>query len=308
MVRLSNIPLAIFAYNRPESLKRLLDSLQNCDGYDQADVTIFIDGPRSDADLDAVRKTRQVAETLAKPNWVIKADAANKGLRRSISQGVTDVCNRHGRAIVIEDDLVLSPLALRYFQDALDRYADEPRVWSICGYMFQSKKLMQQDSNFFLPYAHPWGWATWSRAWSKFQLDSAPLDDRTLNATSFRTMFDAYGISSMVRMLKLAQKGLVNSWYVQWHRKIVTEGGVCLFPPTSYIENAGIGRGGTHGSALNPYNLLVTEQKIVANRKFSMPDEISIDFASIDKIKKTQEIRAHKIISFLGSIKRQLKK
>ena len=36
------------------------------------------------------------------------------GLANSIIAGVTELCNRYGRVIVVEDDLVVSPYFLKY--------------------------------------------------------------------------------------------------------------------------------------------------------------------------------------------------
>lgn len=302
---MSSLPLAIFAYNRPESLKRLLGSLQACDGFDEAQVTIFIDGPRSPADQDAVAATRQVAESLARPDWVIKADTANKGLRRSISLGVTDVCNRFGRAIVLEDDLVLSPVGLRYFQAGLDRYENDPRVWSICGYMYESPELATRDANFFLPMGHPWGWATWQRAWTQFDAmedPSAPIQSK-----SFRTQFDVFGLRDFTDMLEMAMAKKIDSWFIRWNYKIFQQGGLSLFPPKSLVANHGLD-GGTHGSALNPYKLLGPKPSPLPIKSAAMPEEIAADFVAIDEIRRSWDARLQKAISNAGRIKRALKK
>ena len=63
-------------------------------------------------------------------------------MKNSIIAGVTQACEEHGRVIVLEDDLLLSPVALRYFNAALDRYADDPRVMHVSGYMFPVRKRL----------------------------------------------------------------------------------------------------------------------------------------------------------------------
>jgi hypothetical protein len=304
---LSNLPIAIFAYNRPDNLKRLLASLSNCDGFDEAELTIFIDGPRTTADEPAVAQTRAIAHGSLRPNWKIQASDVNRGLRASISKGVTEICTLHGRVIVLEDDLVLSPVALRYFQAGLDKYADNPRVWSICGYMFESATLAARGDCFFLPYGNPWGWATWSRAWSQFDPTPQPVSDAVMKSPSFRTFMDVAGLYPLTDMLALAQKKLINSWYIQWHRKIVQEGGLCLFPSLTYIANTGVGRGGTHASALNPYNLFGSGRPTLAQGLMPMPDHPQTDYLGLDAARISPEKRLHALASYLGGIRRHLK-
>jgi hypothetical protein len=44
-----------------------------------------------------------------------------------------------------------------------------------------------------LPYAHPWGWATWDRAWQQFQSDAQPTQTN-LSAKHFQRAFDHNGV------------------------------------------------------------------------------------------------------------------
>ena len=301
---MSSLPLAIFAYNRPESLKRLLGSLRDCDGFNEAQVTIFIDGPRSPADQDAVAATRQVAESLVQPHWVIKADTVNKGLRRSISQGVTDVCDRFGRAIVLEDDLVLSPVALRYFQAGLDRYENDPRVWSVCGYMYESPGLARRNANFFLPMGHPWGWATWQRAWTQFDAMTNPI--APVGSPTFRKHFDVFGLRDFSNMLAMAIDGKIDSWFIRWHYRIFQSGGVSLFPPVSHVHNGGL-TNGTHGSKLNPYEMLGPKPSPLPKAVAGMPEVASVDYAAIDTITASWDARLQKGISAAGRMKRRMR-
>jgi len=44
----------------------------------------------------------------------------NLGLAASMRAGVTALCDEHGRAIILEDDLEVSPSFLRFMNDSLD--------------------------------------------------------------------------------------------------------------------------------------------------------------------------------------------
>ncbi|MFN7127456.1 MAG: hypothetical protein ACK4OJ_00185 [Brevundimonas sp.] len=299
--------LAIFAFNRPASLSRLLDSLSACPEFTQADVTIFVDGPRSPAEAEIVAETLRIAREAATPNWRIVAAEANRGLRRSIFAGVSDVCARHGHAIVLEDDLVLAPTALTYFLDGIARYVDEPRVWSICGYSYQHPELMRQNRSFFVPFAHPWGWATWKRAWDLFDFDQPVIPEATLRSRSFRRFFDINGLSSASELLDLAQRGLVDSWFIRWHQKIFADGGVSIFPTRRYVTNIGVGKGGTHASALNPYKLLLGTSLPTNPSVGDWPPAVEIDFAAIDFMCRSRDARVQVFLARLGMIKRLIK-
>ncbi|WP_421729113.1 hypothetical protein [Brevundimonas sp.] len=300
--------LAIFAFTRPDSLSRLLNSLSACPEFGYAAVTIFIDGPRSPAEAEVVGRTIRVAREAARDDWRIVIAETNRGLRRSIHAGVSDVCERFGHAIVLEDDLILSPAALTYFTQALERYADTPRVWSVCGYTYQHPDLGADNRSFFLPFAHPWGWATWQRTWSQFEYDQPAVPAATLESPSFRRFFDVNGLSNASDLLDLAQQGLVDSWFIRWHQKIFSQGGVSLFPSRAYVVNAGVGKGGTHASRLNPYKLLLGTQVPDNDAVGAWPDRIETDFVALDLMRRGRDATVQRVLARLGHIKRLLKR
>lgn len=304
---LLELPLAIFAYNRPNSLRRLLDSLASCEGFDRAHVHIFIDGPRSSQDEVLVQETQNIAFAAACDNWTVRVATKNQGLKQSIASGVSEVCSKYGRVIVLEDDLVLSPLALRYFEDGLDKYADDPRVWNICGYMFDSPELSKRGDCFFLPYSNPWGWATWQRAWSQFTLGGMMVSKEVMKSSSFKTYFDVAGLYAQSHMLDLSQNNLISSWYIQWYLQMFKQGGISLFPSMSYVENRGVGRGGEHSGKLNPFRLLRSDKKELTKILLEMPTEVEVDFRALDLATMSQELRVHRFIAQLGRMKRILR-
>ena len=57
--------IAIFAFNRPASLARLLRSLSACPEFPTSAVTVFIDGPRSPAEAEVVAETVRIAREAA---------------------------------------------------------------------------------------------------------------------------------------------------------------------------------------------------------------------------------------------------
>jgi hypothetical protein len=297
-------PLAIFAYNRKDNLERMFASLQACEGFANSPIFIFVDGPKTLADAPKVEAVREYAKALRVPNLELVIRDTNIGLKESIYSGVSHVCQKYGRVIVLEDDLVLSPVTLTYFNAALEKYADAPRVWSISGYQYNVPILKNTSRALVLPFAHPWGWATWARAWSKFNL-AAKVDERDLSSPSFACAFDVFGIADFRNMLVLALQGLVNSWFIRWYYTIFSAGGVSIFPPHSYVTNTGIRGGGTHASRLNPYRFLTRPSETSATL-CTFPDELKVDFWAIDEIRRSWDARVQNFIIRLGRVKRML--
>lgn len=301
----SKPPIAIFAYNRPDRLETLLSSLENCIDFEQYPVTVFIDGPRNVDDVSKIAMTREVVTKFGFPNVKIVARQDNQGLRRSIFAGVSQLCQAYGRVIVLEDDLYLSPLSLQWFEKALNKYANEERIWSVSGYMFRVPELGAAQEALFLPWAHPWGWATWDRAWSKFQLD-ADIDERILKSAYFRKVFNLNGLRNFSDMLCLQKESLINSWYIQWYLTIALNGGLSVFPPRPLVANRGMSQG-THASKFNPYRYFSTSDKLA----YDIPpfkEGILPDWWAIDLISKCWDARLQREIGRLGSWKRKVRR
>ena len=100
-------PIIIFAFNRPESLKRLKISLTSNYLYEESEKFIFIDGPRNESDQVKINEVIKIAQTITQ-NIVIST--FNKGLGTSIITGVSSVFKKYEKAIILEDDLICTPI------------------------------------------------------------------------------------------------------------------------------------------------------------------------------------------------------
>ena len=300
--------IAIFAFNRPASLERLLHSLAACPEFPDAQVTVFIDGPRSPSEAAVVSETIRIAQEAATPNWRIVSAETNRGLRRSIHSGVTEVCALYGHAIVLEDDLVVAPAALTYFLEGLQRYEHERRIWSICGYSYADLELAKENRAVFLPFAHPWGWATWQRAWEQNPYDPSPVSADLIRSPSFKQAFDLNGLWPATATLDFAQRGLVNSWYMRWRLTIFRAGGLSAFPTRKLVDNLGVGAGGTHASRWNPYGWLVQPSQPKTTEAPHWPAEVEVDYIAMDGMKWSRAAVSERLIARLGRIKRVMRK
>lgn len=239
-------PIVVFAYRRPEHLRRTLSSLTACEGFDVSPVIVYCDGPKNAGERAATERTRQVARKLLGGRAEYHCSPANLGLARSVIRGVTEVVERFGRAIVLEDDLVLSPGFLTYMNAALDRYADEANVVQVSGYMFDVPELIRQRKAFFLPFTVSWGWATWKRAWDLF--DPLATGWEVLQRDKdLRCRFNLHGAYDYAGMLENQMAGRIDSWAIRWYWSVFRANGLVLFPSVTLVQNIGMDGSGTHG-------------------------------------------------------------
>jgi GT2 family glycosyltransferase len=152
-------PIALFVYRRPDHTRRCLEALRANELASATHLHIFSDGPRNASAAEGVAKVRELLKDI--PGFAsvsVTERQTNLGLAESIISGVSDIVNRLGRVIVLEDDLVTSPYFLRFMNDALDFWDGSEEVASIHGYFYPVKEPMPET--FFLKGADCWGWAT----------------------------------------------------------------------------------------------------------------------------------------------------
>jgi hypothetical protein len=241
-------PVAVFVYKRPQHAAEALQHLVACPEAKNTQIFVFSDGPRSSAEVPLVEATRDVVRSFAGQGIRLVEREANRGLAKSIIAGVTQLCSEFGRVIVLEDDLVVAPVFLDYMNSALERYRDEPRVVQITGYMHPVSISADTDA-VLLPLTSSWGWATWERAWAKF--DAGPGPYLTLKANRrLRREFDLRGAYPYFDMLERQARGRVDSWAIRWYASTFLAGGLTLWPRWPLVHHGGFDGSGTHGGAL----------------------------------------------------------
>lgn len=240
-------PVAVFAYNRPEHLRRTLSALMACDGFGDAPVTVFCDGPRSPDQFGAVDAAREVARLALGSNADLRLAAQNRGLARSIISGVSELVEHYGRVVVVEDDFDLAPGFLCYMNDALDRFACDERVFQVSGHMFNVPEFAGRETAVFLPMTTTWGWGTWARAWAAFDPDATGWERLAVDR-ALRRQFNLGGIYDYSSMLERQMEGKRDSWGILWYWSVFRLQGLGVFPPETLVRNTGQDGSGTHGA------------------------------------------------------------
>lgn len=237
-------PIALFTFNRPQHTQVALESLLKNPQASASDLYVFSDGPRHERDLPGLEQTRAMLRKLSgfKHIELVFRDA-NMGLADSIIDGVSQLVSLYGTAIVLEDDLRLSPYFLQFMNEGLECYADEPRVCSIHGYCFPTQVPLPET--FFWRGADCWGWATWARAWQGFEQDGQALLAK-LQKKKLTQAFDLDGLVPYTQMLKDQIKGKNNSWAIRWHAATFLKEQLTLFPGRSLVNNIGNDASGQH--------------------------------------------------------------
>ncbi|HEY4324116.1 MAG TPA: glycosyltransferase family 2 protein [Mucilaginibacter sp.] len=240
-------PIVLFVYNRPWHTEQTLNALASNRLANESTLYIYADGQKDDAtaeELANINNTRNLikGKKYCKEVFIIESEF-NLGLANAIIKGVTEIVNKYGKIIVLEDDLVTHPFFLTYMNRYLEIYANSESVISLHGFMYPIKKKI--SSPFFLKGADCWGWATWKRGWDLFEHNGKLLLDRIVQKNAEKE-FNFNNSYNYMSLLEAQIAGKVNSWAVRWYASAFLLNKLTLYPPISLVQNIGFDGSGTH--------------------------------------------------------------
>jgi len=239
-------PIALFVYNRPWHTRKTLEALSKSRLADQTVLYVFSDGPKPN-DAASKEKIAAVREVLRERQWCkeihIKEWPQNVGVAPSIIDGITTVVNKHGKIIVLEDDLVVSTGFLEYMNDALDLYETQEPVMHVAATILPLKETL--PDTFFYNTVTCSGWATWQRAWNHLRTDPQELLDE-IKTKGLLDQFNIEGTENFASQLERCITGELNTWAIKWYSTVFLNKGLCLHPKKSLVRNIGWDGSGMH--------------------------------------------------------------
>lgn len=257
-------PIVVFVYNRLHHTQKTIEALKKNSLAGDSILFIFSDGAIDVQDATAVEKVRHYIHEIEGFKEInIFEQNNNQGLANSIISGVTEIINRHGQAIILEDDLVTSPYFLHYMNQALELYKNDEKVISIHGYVYPISENLPET--FFLRGADCWGWATWKRGWDLFEADGAKLLSQ-IKERKLAKQFDLDGVFPYTKMLQDQLTGKNKSWAVRWHASAFLKNKLTLYPSRCLVHNIGTDNSGTHCKNVSYYDTSLAKVPIPIRR------------------------------------------
>jgi hypothetical protein len=256
-------PIVLFVYNRLDKTKKTLEALNDNIGADESVLYIYSDGARNDENKNKVLEIREYIENNFIPvskfkKVVLVKSEVNNGLAKSIINGVTEIVNRYGMVIVLEDDLVTSKYFLTYMNSALYFYEKYPQIGSVSGYSYPIKSLKHYRKDIFIIHrAESWGWGTWKDRWGKVDWKVSDYEDYkkdTARRKQYNSLVGAFDL-----MLCLQMEKNLDSWLVRWHYHFFKNNLNTVYPKNSLVNNIGCDASGVHCSPTDKFLVELNE-------------------------------------------------
>jgi len=261
-------PIIIFVYNRPNHLRRTLQSLSDNPLAAESDLFVFSDGAKTEADESKVNEVRYIIRTIEGFREVIIYNSYyNKGLANSIIEGVSETLSVYEKVIVLEDDLIVSRNFLTYMNTCLDLFKHRTDIASISGYT--PPIVTHEDHSVYLS-CRPgsWGWGTWRDRWDKIYWK----DSREPNKKKFNR-----GGDDLTRMFKQQRAGKIDSWAVRWAHHNSRNSLYTVYPCVSKVLNIGTSEGTHFKSKEKRFDVVIDQNEFVLTNADIQPSDIMME-------------------------------
>ena len=278
-----DIALAVFAYNRPVHLQKVLDALKN--NIRLQNVYIFQDGLAEEKDRENWIKVQNAIQSIDWMEYSYITYPQNKGCASSIEDGITYVLSEHEAVIVLEDDCVPHEDFISFTVGCLEKYRENKRVWGVSGYAWPMSLSKEKTSDVYACGRNSsYGWATWEDRWEYYSRDFDILRKIYADQEASRRL-GVWG-TDLEGMLCYTLKCQCNSWAVFWGLRVIEQGGFFINPYKNLIQNIGFDGSGLHSGEEARWMVDLWEGSC---QEFLLPDKITISvqeelaFAELDR-------------------------
>lgn len=293
-------PVLFLIFNRPDKTKQVFEAIRKAK---PSKLFVAADGPRKDRDgeKEICEQTRAVIDSI---DWECELftlyRTENLGCKIAVSSAINWFFENVEEGIILEDDCLPNQSFFHFCDKLLNYYRDDERIMHIGGSNFQDGQIRGDGSYYFSNIYHIWGWATWRRAWSHYDIEMKNWG-KFLNDGSLNSLFpDRSHRQYFIDVFNSIRLSNLNTWDYQWVLSCWLNDGISIIPNYNLVSNIGYGNEATHTS----FGSDLSNRKTDELMEFVVPGyfqkNLLADKYTIDKylIKKWQ----YKIMLFLKNI------
>ncbi len=183
--------ITLSLFNRPQYTVKVLTALAACKGVDQYTIVPVIDQMRNSNNQQVMREIlieffKNTPLKIDSPRFHQEPVGCNNNIYTCLNTGFlfTDF------VIHLEDDILLAPDALEYFEWANTTYRDNKSVFTVDVYNNEALTVDEVKT-----HSHtvcraqsfkPWGWATWIDRWENIKEHwQFGFEPRTIDGVKF---------------------------------------------------------------------------------------------------------------------------
>lgn len=247
------VPILVLVFNRPNETRQVLERIAE---IRPTHLFIGADGPRlrNPHDKEKCKLVRELCASLV--NWPCEIQTRfldeNAGCRQAVHDAISWFFEHVEYGVILEDDCLPDPSFFPYAAELLERYRSDQQVMHVNSHNPAGRLPDLDASYFFTRQASVWGWATWSRAWAKMDLEMGGFQAFQHSAALRRFLPSYLARRYLAHKLRQTQERKLDSWAYAWLYSIIRNGGLALAPSRNIVRNIGFAGDATHTTSTNP--------------------------------------------------------
>ena len=286
---MNDIPILIICFNRYDSFKKLFSVIRE---HKPKVLYISIDGPRNNNsnDLEMVNKIKEKIKII---EWNCdikkKYNLKNLGCKVAVTSAIDWFFKKNEMGIILEDDCLPNLDFFDFCYHALNKYKDVNNIMQISGNNFLFDNNLCKESYYVSAINDIWGWATWKRAWSNFDIEMKEYNYKK----DYKKFINYYKNKKVVRWMKIYFDNVKhvhhNIWSTQWTYTMIKNNGFTIVPKVNLVKNIGFNKFGSTSDfeSFTLYDQVNNDSLTVTNSPNQPEPNYDLDKIRFKYIKKT---------------------
>lgn len=234
-------------FNRIDTTKLVFEQIKQ---VKPNKIYLASDGARDKIDKNNITESKKVDDIrkylLENISWDCDIKTRflmqNNGCKIAVSSAIEWFFANEEQGIILEDDCLPNESFFRFCDEMLDRYKDNDKIFMVSGWSaldFDKKaKASLECDYYFSKYNHIWGWASWARAWKKYERENNNFKE-DFKKIEFDTIKEK---NEFKKVLSLYFRGEIDTWDYPFTFSIWKNNGLCIYPKNNMIKNIGFNR------------------------------------------------------------------
>jgi hypothetical protein len=241
-----DVPILFIIFNRPETEQVVFNEIRK---LKPKHLFIVADGPREgkEGEKEKCMAARKIVDQV---DWECDVrknfSDVNMGCGKCVSSGISWFFDNVEEGIILEDDCVPDQSFFYYAESLLEKYRDNELVMMISGDNFQGGIKRGDGDYYFSRIPHIWGWASWRRAWEKYDFDVSDfpgfLKNKSIEKIWNKKSVQRYWLDKIGEVYTHH----LDTWDYQLTYAVWKNNGLCISPNINLVSNIGFGAGATN--------------------------------------------------------------
>ena len=297
-------PIGVSTYARLLHLQQTIAALEKNTLAQQSELFVFSDAPKvgDEERVAAVRKFLRTIDGFKRVHIIERTENSRVANNRG---GMRMLLDHYGKMIFLEEDVVTAPYFLQFMNDALVRYQEEKKIFSITGWCPKFKRTLPlpKGSTFFVPRFCGWGLGIWKDRFDKIkEISAEDVESLKKAPAALKRIHEQMG-SDLMPMIEAEALGNINALDVRCCYYQAMTGELTVYPYPALTRNIGLDGTGVHcGTELSEINGEFSEAFAY---EYSFPEKVVVN-KKVAKVYAEAFVSSPPTVKLLAKIRRAL--